>query len=63
MQKYPVIPAKAGIRKLNAAAICRKRLKLKELDSHLRGNDGGGGLVVWIGFGGLKPTLQPALHI
>ncbi|WP_304717640.1 hypothetical protein [Neisseria viridiae] len=40
MQKYPVIPAKAGIRKLNVAAICRRRLKLSGLDSRLRGNDG-----------------------
>ncbi len=45
MQKYPVIPAKAGIWKLNVAAICRRRLKLKGLDSRFRGNDGGLGFL------------------
>ncbi|WP_308017991.1 hypothetical protein [Neisseria bergeri] len=40
-----VIPAKAGIRKLNAAAICRRRLKLSGLDSRLRGNDEGLGFL------------------
>ena len=45
MQKYSTFPTKAGIRKLNAAAICRKRLKLKEPDSRMRGNDEGLGFL------------------